>query len=164
MLTCALGAGNASADSLSNQLNFIFGQQGITLTEQGAPGGVPHTAHYTSSSLAALGVLVQQLAPSAADFPAISTVPGVTFRYNPAIQTFERSSGSLGPVYVERPQTLGRGKFDFGVNYLYVDFDELDGDELDGLAFRGLEHNDCCSAANPPPSPMTLISKEIPRI
>jgi hypothetical protein len=47
--------------------------------------------------------LVQQLAPGAADFPAVSTVPGLTFRYNPELQAFERSSGSLGPVYVERP-------------------------------------------------------------
>jgi hypothetical protein len=115
--------------------------------------GVPHLAHFTSAASATFGLLVKQLAPSAADFPAISTVPGFTFRYNPQLQVFERSSGSLGPVYVERPQTLGAGKFELGMSFLYVDFKELDGESLDGLEFSKLSHNDCCNVPNPPPSP-----------
>lgn len=114
---------------------------------------VPHQAHFTSAASATFGLLVKQLAPSAADFPAISTVPGFTFHYNPQLQIFERSSSSLGPVYVERPQTLGAGKFDLGVSYLSVSFEELNGKSLDRLKFRELGHNDCCNAASPPPSP-----------
>ncbi|MGH7963456.1 MAG: transporter, partial [Candidatus Binatia bacterium] len=38
-------------------------------------------------------------------------------------------------------------------SYLFVDFDELEGRDLDRLTFRGLAHNDCCRAGNPPPSP-----------
>ena len=154
-LVCTLGAEARADSSLADQLNLLYGERGITLTEQVPPAGPPitHTAHFTSESLATLGLLVQTLVPSTADFPAISTVPGLSYRYNPDLQAFERSSGSLGPVYVERPQTLGRGKLDIGIAYLHIDFDELNGDELDGLAFRGLEHNDCCSPDNPPPSP-----------
>ncbi|MGH9196798.1 MAG: transporter, partial [Acidimicrobiia bacterium] len=157
-LVCTLAAEARADSSLADQLNNLYGERGITLTEgpvtpSGGGAGVPHTAHFTSDSLAILGQLVQTLAPAAADFPAISTLPGLSYRYNPDLQAFERSSGSLGPVYVERPQTVGRGKLDIGIAYLYINFDELDGDDLDGLAFRGLEHNDCCSAANPPPSP-----------
>jgi len=112
---------------------------------------IPHQAHFTSASVATFGLLVKQLAPSAADFPAISTVPGLTFQYNPQLQVFERSSSSLGPVYVERPQTLGMGKFALGVSYLSVSFDELNGKSLDrNVKFRGLGHNDCCLG---PPSP-----------
>ena len=105
---------------------------------------IPHQAHFTSDSVATFGLLVKQLAPSAADFPAISTVPGFTFQYNPQLQVFERSSSSLGPVYVERPHTLGAGKFALGVSYLSVSFEELNGKSLDRLKFRGLGHNDCC--------------------
>ncbi|MDQ3581516.1 MAG: transporter [Pseudomonadota bacterium] len=147
-LVCKLGAEARADSSLADQLNFLYGDFGIKLTEQEqtSPPGVtiPHTAHFTSESLATLGLLVQTLAPATADFPAISTVPGLSYRYNPDLQAFERSSGSLGPVYVERPQTVGRGKLDIGIAYLHIDFDELNGDELDGLAFRGLKHNDCC--------------------
>jgi hypothetical protein len=150
---------HVEARSLSGQINSLFGDRGIELTNVPTPPDpnapspnptVPHDAHFTSSSLATLGLLVKQLAPTAADFPAISTVPGFTYRYNPALQVFERSSDSLGPVFVERPQTLGRGKFDLGFSYLYVDFDELDGKKLNRLSFRGLEHNDCCAPGNVP--------------
>jgi hypothetical protein len=129
------------AQSLSEQIDFLFGEHGIQLDVTPVDPTLPaHTAHFSDASLATLGLLTQQLASSAADFPAISTVPGFTFRYNPQIQAFERSTRSLGPVFVERPQTLGRGKFDFGLVYLYIDFDELEGDDLDGFAFRNLPH------------------------
>jgi hypothetical protein len=152
-------ATGVEARSLSDQINLLFGDRGIVLTDVPTPPDpdaparnptVPHDAHFTSASLATLGLLVKQLAPNAADFPAISTVPGLTYRYNPSLQVFERSSESLGPVYVERPQTLGRGKFDVGLSYLYIDFDELDGKDLDRLSFRGLRHNDCCTPGNVP--------------
>lgn len=144
-------ADSAEARSLSDEVNLLFGERGIELTEEQI-SGVPHRSHFTSDSLATLGLLVKQLAPSAADFPAISTVPGFTYRYNPQTTVFERSSTSLGPVFVERPQTLGRGQFDVGVSYLFVNFTELEGKDLDRLSFRGLRHNDCCNAAQPPPS------------
>ncbi|MGH8580129.1 MAG: hypothetical protein ACREVK_08420 [Gammaproteobacteria bacterium] len=101
------GAGISSvrADGLVDNISGLFGPNGITLTEQPIPptpgaGGptTTHTAHFTSDSLATLGLLTQQLASSAADFPAISTVPGFTFRYSPELQAFERSSENLGPV------------------------------------------------------------------
>jgi hypothetical protein len=138
LLASGAGPGAQADDGLAQEFNSLFGPQGIILETQQF-----HTAHFTSDSQAILGLLVQQLAPAAADFPAVSTVPGFTFSYNTELQAFERSSGSLGPVFVERPQTIGRGKLDIGFSYLFQDFDELDGDSLDGLSFR-LGHADCC--------------------
>jgi hypothetical protein len=145
-------AGQAEARNLSDRISLLFGERGVeaNVVDRNA---VPHRAHFTSQSLATLGLLVKQVAASAADFPAISTVPGVTYQYNTQLQVFERSSRSLGPVFVERPETIGRGKVDFGFSYLFVNFDELNGKKLDCLSFRGLAHNDCCNPANPPPSP-----------
>ncbi|MGQ0594945.1 MAG: transporter [Gammaproteobacteria bacterium] len=146
LLACGTGP-RVYADGLAQQFNSLFGPRGIILETNAF-----HLAHFTSDSLSTLGLLVQQLAPGAADFPAVSTVPGLTFRYDPELQAFERSSGSLGPVYVERPQTVGRGKLDIGFSYLFQDFDELDGASLDGLSFR-LAHADCCSGPNTPGNP-----------
>jgi hypothetical protein len=144
--------GNVRADdNLSQQLQGLFGQNGLTLAV-GNPE-FTHTAHFSSVSFEQLANLTQQLAPSAADFPAISTVPGFTYRYNGDIQAYERSSNSLGSIYVERPLTLGRGKFDFSVSYLYLDFDELDGTNLDELVFSGLRHGDCCDPIGNPNDP-----------
>lgn len=147
------------ARNLSERIDRLFGDKGIELSNV-TVNGVLHDAHYTSASLATLGLLVKQLAPSAADFPAISTVPGFTYRYNPQLSIFERSSASLGPVFVERPQTLGGGKFDLGLSYLFVDFDELNGKDLDRLAFRSLAHNDCCPAGKVPSPDNPLFEED----
>lgn len=78
----------------------------------------------------AIGDSLAALAVDAADFPATSTAPGISFRYNPQVGLFERVQGGLGPVYTERGLTLGRGKFDLGVGYSYTDFKELEGRDL----------------------------------
>lgn len=133
------------ASSLKKQFDGLFGPHGITISRvevlnaQGKPA--IHAAHFSDASQLTLGALVGTLAPSAADFPAVSTVPGFTFRFNPEAQAFERTSTSLGPVYVERPQTVGRGKFDIGASFLYVDFDSLDGKSLRGLKLPELHHD-----------------------
>jgi len=144
-------SGLAEARGLTDRISFLFGDRGVEADVD--DNAIPHRAHFTDTSLATLGLLVKQMAASAADFPAISTVPGFTYQFNTQLQVFERSSSSLGSVFVERPETLGRGKVDFGFSYLFIDFDELNGKNLDHLSFRNLGHNDCCNTPNPPPSP-----------
>ena len=73
------------------------------------PAVPPHTAHFQSASLQQLGILTSTLSAEAADFPAISTVPGFTYRYDEKLQVFEPVTGSLGPIFVERPETVGKG-------------------------------------------------------
>ena len=156
LLACGTGP-RVYADGLVQQFGSLFGPGGLELDSR------VHTGHFASGSAVLLFQLneAQQFAAAAADFPAVSTVPGLTFRYNPELQAFERSSGSLGPVYVERPQTIGRGKLDVGFSYLFQDFDKLDGDSLDGRSFR-LFHSDCCSGPSglgldpPPDGKLTL--------
>ena len=77
--------GDVYSKGLSHRLNGLFGGNGLWMDVEGAPNPfVPgtffpsHSAHFSSDSLARLGLLVQQLAPSAADFPALSTAPGFT--------------------------------------------------------------------------------------
>ncbi len=67
------------------------------------------------------------------DYFATATSPGFTYRYDPELDIYERSSISLGPAFLQRADTVGKGRFDVGATYLYADFTELDGDDLDGL-------------------------------
>jgi hypothetical protein len=67
------------------------------------------------------------------DYFATASSPGFTYRYDPELDIYERSSISLGPAFLQRADTVGKGRFDAGVTYLYADFVELDGDDLDGL-------------------------------
>jgi hypothetical protein len=143
----------AGAASLVDKLDSLFGQNGITLDVHPInPAFPPHTAHFQSASLQQLGVLTSTLAAEASDFPAISTVPGFTYRYDEKLQVFEPVSGNFGSIFVERPETLGQGKFEFGLSYAYVNFKQLNGTDLNNLNFT-LHHNDCCGGPNTPDFP-----------
>jgi hypothetical protein len=141
-------AQRVEARSLTRQIEGFFGPSGIVLDVGASPTGEPlQTAQFSSASLATLGLVVQMLSSNAVEVPAISTAPGLTYRYDPENQLFERSSVSLGPVFVERAHTLGRGKFDLGFSYLLADFEEWKGIELDQLAFA-LQSNPNSSLGN----------------
>lgn len=102
----------------------VFCRQGQEVSAQAGPGRPP-------GILSGFGLqITQQLSSNAADFPAISTVPGLAFRYDPQTQLFERASTSLGPVFVERARTIGQGRFEAGVSYLFIDFSNLDGEDV----------------------------------
>jgi hypothetical protein len=148
----------ARAANLVNQLDNLFGQDGITL-DNVRVNNVLHTAHFSSAAFQQLGILTSKLSAQASDFPAVSTVPGFAYQYDEKLQVFTPVQGSFGSIFVERPETLGKGKFEFGLSYAYVDFKELNGTDLDKLNFT-LHHNDCCDAAHPPPSPDVPIFEE----
>ncbi len=74
---------------------------------------------------------IQRSAARSADFIATATAPGFTYHFNPETGAFERGRSSRGPVYVEPPQTVGKGGIDLGMSYLYADFTELDGESLE---------------------------------
>src|SRR5262245_34621001 len=67
-------------------------------------------------------VLVAQRVRSAvrgADFPATATSPSFTYEFDPVLDTFKRSSTSLGPEFMERSETIGKGRFQVDVLYLF---------------------------------------------
>lgn len=77
-----------------------------------------------------VGAVVDELAVRGVDFPPVSTTPGATFRYNPDLGIFERSSSNLGPVFVERADTIGEHQIDLGFYVLYGDIDSIDGGDF----------------------------------
>jgi hypothetical protein len=82
----------------------------------------------------AFDALAETLANTAArDLPVVSASAGFTYEYNPELEVFERSSQTLGPILLERPDTIGRSKFNFSMSYQYVHFDAFDGDDIDSL-------------------------------
>ncbi|HJQ85137.1 MAG TPA: transporter [Candidatus Binatia bacterium] len=82
----------------------------------------------------AFDALGEAIADTAArNLPVISSSAGFTYQYNPQLEVFERTSETLGPLFLERPDTLGRGKFNVNVSYQYVDLNQLDGDETSSL-------------------------------
>jgi hypothetical protein len=107
--------GLASAGSLRNTLRDASRTVGIR-------GGAPFDA------------LADAIADTAArSLPVISASAGFTYEYNPELEIFERTSQTLGPLFLERPDTIGRGKVNFNVSYEYVQFDSYDGKDIGSL-------------------------------
>ncbi len=125
---------------------FVAPARGKTLTEALFAGalGVEATAPFVFT--------LQQTAARGTDFPATATTPGFTYRYNPELNMFERAPGTLGPAFLERGETMGKGRSDVGISYLRADFTEINGEDLDefsdGFLFdsTGVRGNDAAPA------------------
>ena len=83
--------------------------------------------------------IVARVAVRGIDFPVTSTTPGFTYRYDPDTAMFARSSKSLGPEFLERAETLGRGRFDVGMSYLYADLTDFEGENFAKDIFFGTQ-------------------------
>src|SRR3954447_18740031 len=109
-------------------LPSLFGPQGLSLYNNPA---VPHFAHFIGSAQTTLNqTLGTAIATQLTILPIISPASGFTYKYNSAAGAFERSTTTFGPIYTERAETIGRGKFYFGVSYQRFRFDKLDGIDL----------------------------------
>jgi|SRR5579862_7270967 len=92
---------------------------------------------FQGANLDSLTPALERIAIQGTDLPATSTVPGVTYVFDPELGVPVRSSGSLGPVFLERAETVGRHQVLLGLSYLHADLDQLDGhDAASGLFFQ----------------------------
>ena len=66
----------------------------------------------------------------ATDFPATTTTPGFVYRYDPESGSYTRVSGTLGPAFLERAETVGAGHFDLAFSYLYARFTQTGNESL----------------------------------
>jgi len=109
-------------------LPTLFGEGGLTLFNNPA---FPHYAHFVGAAQDTLNkTLSTAIATQLAILPIISTSSGFTYEYNSASGAFVRSNTSFGPIYTERADTIGHGKFYFGMSYQRFRFGSLDGIDL----------------------------------
>ena len=82
----------------------------------------------------AFDALAANIADSAArSLPVVSASAGFTYRYDRDLDTFVRTSDTLGPLFLERPDTLGQGKLNVNMSFQYVQLDAFDGDSIKKL-------------------------------
>jgi len=79
----------------------------------------------------ALGIATSQTITQ--NVPVASVALAFSYRYNPALSIFERSTNMLGPMFAERALTIGKGNLNFNIGYAYVGFDDINGSSLDQL-------------------------------
>jgi hypothetical protein len=126
-----VGFAPATAGAQSNGLStlllrFFAPSNPIVLATTG------HQAHFGSQPAAqeALRQLNRGIATQLSTFPLGSSSGGFTYTLDPALGVFTRSSDSFGPLFAERALTAGKGKLNFGVNYVRATYDTFEGNDL----------------------------------
>ncbi len=90
-----------------------FLREGITLAPP--PEGFPsHEAHFIgddSPQFLAVKDFSSQIAYQLSSFPLASSAGGFAYRFDPSLGVFTRVTESFGPIYTERVDTIGKGRF-----------------------------------------------------
>lgn len=124
----AQGSQQQNQDGLAFVITNLFAQT-IVLDNSS------HAAHFSADvgGLAALGAsLNEALVTQLATVPVASSSGGFTYTFDSATGTFNRASESFGPLFAERAQTIGKGKWNLGFSFISSDYDKLDDLELGG--------------------------------
>lgn len=118
-----------------------------------------HGDHYIGSTVEGtnnlIGFLSGAIAQAVSNVPISTATSGITFRIVNGVP--EATSSSAGPIFGERVQTLGKGRFLVGANVTGVEFNTVRGVPLDNVAFTFTHQNVCrvgaVSAGCPGPFP-----------
>jgi len=69
--------------------------------------------------------------------PIAAASAGVTFTFDKETHAFERATDIFGQLYLERPRTIGRGRWNVHLDYAWIKIDDVGGQDLDDLADNG---------------------------
>ncbi|HKI95035.1 MAG TPA: hypothetical protein VJ992_07065, partial [Gemmatimonadales bacterium] len=124
----------AQAQTLRSRINdlFTFGTCGQPLClDVGGEHGMHFIPSIVSGGVTVIGVLTEAIGRSAANTPISATSSGATFAIVGGLPV--RTSTSAGPIFGERAQTLGRGRFFIGTNVTDLNFTSLNGVPLNDI-------------------------------
>jgi len=65
--------------------------------------------------------------------PLIAASAGFTYHFDPDTGAFERETAIAGQLFVERPDPVGKGRWNLSLNYQRVKFDTVQGHDLNRL-------------------------------
>jgi hypothetical protein len=112
----------------------LYGPSGLTVDSQARlPDGSTHSAHFNSAFQAEFTQFNIALASQLAAVPLPTPASGFTYTFDSSLGVFQRSTQSFGPILTERAETIGKGKFTFGVTYQHFGFDSLEGLSLGAI-------------------------------
>lgn len=128
-----------AAQTLREQIRtdlFTFGNCGAPLCLAGALPG--HGNHFIPATQTAAGDILElftnALAASVSNTPVSATSSGVTYQFVGGLPVKTATSG--GPIFGERAQTLGKGRFFVGANVSAMHFERLRGVRMDDIEFN----------------------------
>jgi hypothetical protein len=125
---------------------FTFGTCGQPLCLDLLPDsitGVNHGLHFIKATETSGGTVISFLTSaigfSVSNTPITSSSSGTTFRFEGGAPVATSTSG--GPIFGERAQTLGRGRWFLGFGFSQVQFERLNGVSLSDIVFNFTHQN-----------------------
>lgn len=134
LLALSCTSSPAYSSDIDTLLPSLYGGDGITLL---AANGNP--IHFHPGTLIALQAQANQALD--VSIPLTSGDSGIVFMYDPVSDEFESTRATQGTLFVERAESLGKGRFSYGINYQHMEFTKLSGTQLDDISvplFPGL--------------------------
>lgn len=127
--------------SLRDNIDGIF--KAVLELRTGGPVGTQHGEHFrpdnVAFSAATINAFSNFIAGNISSFPLSSTVAGLTFDFSTGVPV--STSTSLGPIFAERAQTLGKGRLNLGFNFSYLNLDKLRGVNTEDIQFTFTHQN-----------------------
>ncbi|MEW6752239.1 MAG: hypothetical protein AB1505_14850, partial [Candidatus Latescibacterota bacterium] len=156
VVAAALPPSSSSGQSLKSDLQGVFDEvlkptnEGGRLVLTGAQGA--HGRHYLPSSVEASAATIRAfssfLSANISSFPLGSTAAGMTFDFSGGAPV--GTTTSLGPIFTERAQTVGRGRLNVGLNVSYLNLRKLRGVDTEDIRFTFF-HDDVGGPGDIPP-------------
>jgi hypothetical protein len=127
-LCAPLASAQDAAGKLALLIPTLYGPSGLKVDSQARlPDGSAHSAHFNSAFQAEFTQFNIALASQLAAVPLPTPASGFTYTFDSSLGVFQRSTQSFGPILTERAETIGKGKFTFGVTYQHFAFDSIEG-------------------------------------
>ena len=124
----------AHAVPLDQRIPGLFGGTLFTTPRRGGTNSVL-TQSQRLQFASQFNSLSAELAAAHSQTPIPSASGAFRFAWDPELDTFVRSTESLGSMVAERAPTLGRHTGTFSFSYTHIDFNTLDGNSLNDLTF-----------------------------
>jgi hypothetical protein len=142
LVTAPAAAQQPLTEQIKNLFRFGDCKEPLCLNSTVNAGNV-HGGHYIPASKAGsnsvIGFLESAVGEAVSNIPISAATSGVAYSFEGGAPT--ATATSAGPIFAERVQTLGRGRFLLGVNLTAVDFKAVRGVPLDNLIFRFVHAN-----------------------
>ena len=120
----------ASSGAHAEDLRDLLARATDTVLDNGSG----HNAHFTlanaAENLALVNGLNQAIAGQLSTVPTGSSSGGFTSTVDPTTGVGSRNSTTFGPQFAERGLTIGKHRWDVGVQYLHSSFDQLNGTDI----------------------------------
>ena len=134
LIVAAVAPLTAQGVKLALLIPTLYGPNGLFVESDALlPSGETHSSHFNNSFQAGFSQFNISLGTQLATIPLPSPASGFTYTFDSSLGVFARSTASFGPLYTDRAETIGKGKYSFGVNQQFFSFDEIEGVDLSAL-------------------------------